>query len=85
MSWSPLAAACAVATLATTCAGLPPRPPASPADPAGIVMGTKHDHILMIGRLNRADAYERFATPAQIAACTRRPDMRYPHCLPPAS
>ncbi|GAA3702411.1 hypothetical protein GCM10022224_080260 [Nonomuraea antimicrobica] len=72
------AAACAAAP------ATPPPPPASTKDPAGIVMGVKTTttgNVLMIGVLNRS-AYERSATPAQIRACTKRPDQRYPGCLP---
>ncbi|GAA3194460.1 hypothetical protein [Nonomuraea roseoviolacea] len=84
MHLSTLAAACLIATTAATCAAPPPTlPSASKTDPAGLVMGTKNDRVLMIGILNRFQAYERSATPAQIRACTKRPDMRYPQCLPP--
>ncbi|MER6508261.1 hypothetical protein ABT158_15680 [Nonomuraea sp. NPDC001636] len=67
--------------IAALCGG---PPSASTADPARIVMGTKQPgNVLMIGILNQFAAYERTATPAQLRACTRRPDMRYPRCLPP--
>lgn len=79
MSLTSLAALCLTATLATGSTPLPP--PVSPADPAGIVMGTKNGHVLMIGILNQFNAYERSATTAQIRACTQGAHMRYPACL----
>ncbi|MGJ6967881.1 hypothetical protein ACSDR0_38830 [Streptosporangium sp. G11] len=76
----PLCPLAGVVLIAILCGG---PPPASTADPAGIVMGTKQPgNVLMIGILNRAAAYERTATPAQIRACTRQPYMHYPRCLP---
>ncbi|WP_219498530.1 hypothetical protein [Nonomuraea ceibae] len=80
-----LAAVFLAATLTTTACGNPPPPPASKTDRAGLVMGTKNDQVLMIGIANRAETFERSATPAQIRACTRRPTMAYPACLPPTS
>lgn len=77
-----LTAAFLATALTTTACGAPPPPPASRTDRAGLVMGTKNDQVLMVGIVNRADAFERSATPAQIRACTRRPAMAYPACLP---
>jgi hypothetical protein len=45
-------------------------------------MGTKNGRVLMVGIVNHMSAYERTATPAQIRACTRQLNMRYPLCLP---
>ncbi|MEV4398322.1 hypothetical protein [Nonomuraea sp. NPDC049607] len=77
-----LTAAFLTAALTTTACSSPPPPPASKTDRAGLVMGTKSDRVLMIGIVNRAEAFERSATPAQIRACTKRPTMAYPTCLP---
>ncbi|MFI6512141.1 hypothetical protein ACIBCT_31450 [Streptosporangium sp. NPDC050855] len=79
----PLCSFAAAVLIAALCSG---PPPASSADPAGIVMGTKQPgNVLMIGILNRAAAYERTASPPQIRACTQRPYMHYPRCLPPVA
>ncbi|MEU8104510.1 hypothetical protein AB0C18_12400 [Nonomuraea muscovyensis] len=83
MSLTSLAALCLTASLATGSTPLPP--PASTTDPAGIVMGTKNRHVLMIGILNQFNAYERSASPNQIRACTWQAHMRYPQCLPSAN
>ncbi|MEU6997195.1 hypothetical protein [Nonomuraea sp. NPDC046570] len=85
MSSALLTAVFLAAALTTTSCGSPPPPPASKTDRAGLVMGTKNDRVLMIGIANRAAAFERSATPAQIRACTRRTTMAYPACLPPMS
>ncbi|MBB6343769.1 hypothetical protein FHU36_000278 [Nonomuraea muscovyensis] len=70
------------ATISLAAGGCEDAPRAAKGDQAGIVMGRRGDTELMVGPRDGSPAFVRKATRAQIKACTRRPSMAYPDCLP---